>query len=78
MKAKTKEQIKALAGLLDRLGPETLTAAEIEAMRDLAESLSLRLKAGRPRKFANDRERWAYHNERRKRERKEKKKVDSK
>ena len=55
---------------MDRLGPDTLTADEIAAMRDLAESLVLRFKAGRPRKFANDRERWAYHNERRRKERK--------
>jgi len=48
-----------------------LEGDEVEHLIYIQAMLGSRLKSGRPRKFATDQERWAYHNERRRQKKNE-------
>lgn len=60
------QNTKKLIKFLDELkSGQTLTDYDLYWFRRIKENLSGRLTAGRPRKHANDKERWRFHNARR-------------
>lgn len=66
----TKEMIKFLDSLKSG---QTINDYDLYAFRRIKDNLNGRLTAGRPKKHANDKERWRFHNAKR---RAMKKKLD--